>query len=90
MVDRRSMVQNQMTTENLRKLERVFRVVFELPANAEVTRVSQLSQQNWDSLRHVTLVAALESEFNISLDIEDSLSINSFETTRQLLEQRGA
>ena len=29
----------------------------------------------WDSLGHVTLVAALESEFNVSLDMADALRI---------------
>lgn len=79
-----------MAPENLTKLERIFRAVFELPATAEVAQVSQQLQPNWDSLRHVTLVAAIENEFNVSLDIADSLSIISFATTRRLLEQRGA
>jgi acyl carrier protein len=78
-----------MTPEKLQKLERVFRTVFELPRTAEVAAVSQTSQENWDSLRHVTLLSAVESEFNVSIDTAEALRINSFETTRQLLEERG-
>jgi acyl carrier protein len=79
-----------MTPEQMTKLEQVFRAVFELPSGADVVRISQTSQENWDSLRHVTLVAAIESEFNISIDTADALRITSFQTTRQLLEERGA
>jgi acyl carrier protein len=78
-----------MDTGKIEKLQEIFRVVFELPPAADVTRVQQKTQKNWDSLGHVTLVAALESEFKISLDTADTLRINSFDTTRQLLEERG-
>jgi acyl carrier protein len=78
-----------MTPEKFKKLEQVFRVVFELPSTAEVARVSQASQANWDSLRHVTLVTAVENEFGVSIDTADALRLDSFETTLQLLEERG-
>jgi acyl carrier protein len=71
------------------KVKEIFRVVFELPPAADVTHIEQKTQSNWDSLGHVTLIAALESEFSIRLDIADTLRINSFETTLQFLEEKG-
>lgn len=78
-----------MTTNQIRKLDQIFRMVFELPENAPVTQISQTSQENWDSLRHVTLVTAIESEFNISIDVADAMRITSYETVRKILEEQG-
>jgi acyl carrier protein len=79
-----------MSDANNEKLQDIFRAVFELHATADVARMGQRTHPNWDSLRHVMLVAALESEFNICLDAADALRITSFETTQQLLQERGA
>lgn len=78
-----------MTDRDYEKLQEIFRVVFELPATVDATHVHQKTQGNWDSLCHVTLIAALENEFNVNLDTADALRIDSFETTRMLLEERG-
>ncbi|MBC7790930.1 MAG: acyl carrier protein [Anaerolineae bacterium] len=56
---------------------------------ANVTGISQTSQQSWDSLAHVLLVAAIESEFGITLDAADQLRMPSFEATQLLLEEKG-
>ena len=80
----------QAMQDQIQKLEQVLRVVFELPATADVTQLSQKSQDNWDSLGHVKLTTALESEFNVSIDTADSMRIDSYEAIRQLLEERGA
>ena len=78
-----------VNSDKVQKLEDVFRVVFELPAAADVRRLLQNDDEKWDSLAHVKLVAALESEFNLNLDTADALRIKSFETARELLEERG-
>ncbi|HEY2850730.1 MAG TPA: acyl carrier protein [Gemmatimonadaceae bacterium] len=78
-----------MNDTHTEKLQEVFRVVFELPRAVDVSRVRQKTQENWDSLRHVMLIAALESEFGVRLDTADALCLNSFETAQQLLEGRG-
>lgn len=78
-----------MSYSDIEKLKEIFRAVFEVPPATDVSRMEQKAHPNWDSLCHVTLVAALESEFNITLDTADALRITSFETTRQLLEERG-
>ena len=71
------------------KLENVFRAVFELAPDTDVSRVRQISEPRWDSLAHVSLVAAVESEFNLNLDAADSLRITSFQATQLLLDEKG-
>ena len=34
--------------------------------------------QEWDSLKHVNLVMALEQEFNLRINVEDAVEMTSF------------
>jgi acyl carrier protein len=70
-------------------LEQVFRAVLQLPETADVRSIRQVNQKSWDSLAHVSLVAAVESEFNLSVDIAESLELTSFEAFALFLEERG-
>jgi len=78
-----------MNPENLSRLEAVFREALSLPAEADVRKVRQLNQAAWDSLGHVTLMAALEGEFGIALDTSEMLALTSFEAVRLFLEEKG-
>jgi acyl carrier protein len=70
-------------------LEQVFRAVLELPEEAEVGSVRQVSQASWDSLAHVSLVLAVENEFNLSIDVADSIELTSFQAFALFLEEKG-
>jgi acyl carrier protein len=70
-------------------LEQVFRAVLQLPDDAPVSAVRQVNQKSWDSLAHVSLIAAVESEFNLSIDIADSLELTSYEAFALFLEEQG-
>jgi acyl carrier protein len=79
-----------MTTPFGVRLEEIFRAVFELPTDANVTQLRQLSTPKWDSLAHVSLVTAIESEFGLSIDAADQLRMTSYAATMVLLEERSA
>lgn len=70
------------------KLSDVFRAVLNLDPAADVSSLRQLGTPAWDSLAHVTLVAALESEFGVAVDIEESLELTSYQAVRLYLEER--
>lgn len=70
------------------RLEMIFRAVFELPASRDVRTVRQVAEPKWDSLAHATLVAAIESEFGINIDIADALELTSFDAARLIVEER--
>ncbi|MCC6432171.1 MAG: acyl carrier protein [Gemmatimonadaceae bacterium] len=70
-------------------LEEIFRAIFELPAQADVTGLTQKQHAAWDSLAHVTLIGAIESEFDLSIDVADSMEITSFDAARRYLESQG-
>jgi len=44
----------------------------------------------WDSLNHLTLVMALETEFGIELTADDVLEMRDLSTIRHVLRRRGA
>lgn len=71
------------------KLEQIFRAVFALPASAPVRDLEQPGVPMWDSLGHVSLVAALESEFDTSIDVDEALRMTSYATVRGLLAEKG-
>jgi acyl carrier protein len=77
-----------MTREDERKLAEVFRAVLSLGQDTDVSGVRQLNAPGWDSLAHVSLVAAVESEFGISIDIADSLALASYPAFKLYLEER--
>lgn len=72
------------------KLAAIFRAVFELDDDADVSGIRQLNFPKWDSLAHVTLVGAVESEFGISIDIADSLELTSYEAMVVYLEDHAS
>ena len=41
----------------------------------------------WDSVGHMTLVAALEDEFDIMMDTDDIIDFSSFEVGKQILKK---
>ena len=69
------------------RLQAIFRGVFNLLDSADVSRCRQVSTPEWDSMAHVSLVAAIESEFSVSIDAADSITLTSYEATRLYLEE---
>jgi acyl carrier protein len=78
-----------MTNARDSKLQEIVTSVLQLPPDADITRVSQLSAETWDSLAHVSLMLAIESEFGVSIDINDQLALSSVPAIRLYLEERG-
>ncbi len=71
------------------RLQAVFRAVFDLPASADVSNCRQANTPTWDSMAHVSLVAAIEGEFGLTIDAGDSLTLTSYESARLYLEGQG-
>ena len=71
-------------------LQELVRAVLELPADADVTSTAQRVSPSWDSLAHVTLMTALESEFDLEIDLDDSLLLTSYDSVRKYVAARRA
>ena len=71
------------------KLIEIFRLVLELPPNTDVTSLEQIDAPSWDSLAHISLVSAMESEFGTTIDASDALNITSFAAAQRIVDERG-
>jgi acyl carrier protein len=78
-----------LTADADAKLSEIVRAVLQLPADADISRARQLSVETWDSLAHVSLMIAIESEFGVSIDIADRITLTSVPAIRLYLEERG-
>lgn len=76
------------TTET--RLQEIMRVVLKLPADADVANAERERVGSWDSLAHVTLMLAIESEFGIAIDLADQLELTSYPAIRLYLQEHGA
>lgn len=69
---------------NLEKLTKIFSETFEI--SEEKTKGLQYQGiEQWDSVGHMTLIAAIEDEFNIQLDTDDIIDMSSFEKAIEIL-----
>lgn len=69
------------------KIKFVMATVFEL--NIKDININSSSQniQNWDSLKHMNLIIALEEEFQVSFEEDDIPEIQSFMKISNALER---
>jgi acyl carrier protein len=78
-----------MSPDIVKRLEEIFRIIFAVEDGRDVTTVEKETEPHWDSFAHVSLVAAIEGEFGVTLEIADMEAITSFVTAHQLLQARG-
>jgi len=67
-------------------LRQVMATVLEVPADTVGPDTDMDTVENWDSLRHLTLVLSLEQEFGVHIDDEDAGSITSYPLIKLVLE----
>jgi acyl carrier protein len=63
--------------------------VLGLPPERIVDDLAMKGTENWDSLRHMELVASLEKEFGIELTFEEIVLMTSVGAIRGVLRTRG-
>ena len=69
---------------NLEKYNQAFMETLEVKEEQLYGLVYQ-SVELWDSVGHMTLVAALEDAFGIMMETDDIIDLNSFEKGKELL-----
>lgn len=69
---------------NLEKLAKIFAETFEI-SEAETKGLQYQGIEQWDSVGHMTLIAALEDEFDIQFETDDIIDMSSFEKAQEIL-----
>jgi len=71
---------------NKEKYVEAFTESFEIPAE-EVENLKYQDIPAWDSVGHMSLIAALEDAFDIMMDTDDIIDFDSFEKGMELLKK---
>jgi len=72
---------------NNTRLVKCFEQALGIPAEQVADTLSYNSIKLWDSVAHMSLVAALEAEFDIMLDTDDILAMSSVSVAREILKK---
>ena len=78
-----------MREENLEKLKQIFIVVLDLSDGVDPSDVVRETNKAWDSLAHMSLVAAMESEFSVSIDASEAEKITFFSAAEAMIGEKG-
>ena len=62
--------------------------IFEVDVNKLPESFNQQDVENWDSLRHLSLIVELESAFGISFEPEEISKMNSFQSVIKFTKEK--
>lgn len=74
-----------MSTDNNEKLVGAFVEALQIEAIAVTDELQYNTIKEWDSVAHMTLVAALEEVFDIMLDTDDIIDMSSVGKAKEIL-----
>ena len=72
---------------NYQKYVDVFTSCFEIDSK-DVEKLEYQGIENWDSVGHMGLIAALEDAFGIMMETDDIIDFSSFEKGKEILENK--
>ncbi|MDC7692822.1 acyl carrier protein [Asticcacaulis sp. DXS10W] len=71
------------------RLIKAFSEGLEISKDLVTDELSFQGIQEWDSVGHMTLIASLESEFDIMFDTDDVIDLSSVAVAKKILEKYG-
>ncbi|MCL1955042.1 MAG: acyl carrier protein [Spirochaetes bacterium] len=71
---------------NQEKYEKAFTGTFDVDSN-ELAELKYQDIDEWDSVGHMALMAALEETFDIMLDTDDIIDFSSFQKGKEILKK---
>jgi len=71
------------------RLSRLIAEILRLPIQSVNDELSLRSTDNWDSLTHMELIAAIEQEFSVDLTADDIVAMTTYSGIKSVLGARG-
>jgi acyl carrier protein len=62
------------------RLKKVLSNILDIPETEINEQSSMKSISNWDSLKHIQLMTAIEEEFEVTLSLEDMIAMTNYPT----------
>ncbi len=78
-----------MNGKSYQNLQELFAKALGIESDQVNDALAYRSIPEWDSIGHMALVAALESEFDIMLDTNDILDLSSLQVAKEILIRHG-
>jgi acyl carrier protein len=75
--------------ENAEKLRNIFANALEVDKSIVVDSLEYNSIPQWDSVAHMSLVAAIDDGFDIMMETDDVIDMSSFGKAREILKKYG-
>jgi len=60
-------------------IEKILSFVLNISGDYDFNSLSIDTNQNWDSMKHVTIITAIENEFDIFIEADDATLLTSYE-----------
>ena len=76
-------------SESENKLRQAFARGLDIPESAVNDGLKYASSPGWDSVAHMSLVASLDSTFDIMMDTDDVIDMSSYVKAREILTKYG-
>lgn len=73
--------------DNLERYDHVFKTIFRVDSSDLYEGFAYGLIKKWDSITHLSLITALEDEFDIMFDSEDILHFGSYENGKKLMKK---
>lgn len=67
------------------QLKNIFSSVLNLPLEEVSDSISMDTVEDWDSIKHLSLILSLEQEFTISIQPEDSMVMINYQLVKTIL-----
>ena len=74
---------------NIEKYQRIFEEIFSVDASVLNDKFNFKDVEEWDSLRHLTLISELEDAFDIMFETDDILHFGGFYNGMKILGRYG-
>jgi acyl carrier protein len=73
--------------DNTEKLRKIFAEALNIKIETVTDNLEYNSIPEWDSVAHMSLVAAIDSAFDIMLDTDDVIDMSSFGKAKEILKK---
>lgn len=75
--------------DNTEKLRQIFAEALEIDKKRVVDSLEYNSVPQWDSVAHMSLVAAIDNAFDTMLETDDVIDMSSFGKAKEILKKYG-
>ncbi len=75
--------------ENEKKLRQIFAEALEIDKSKIVDSLEYNTVPQWDSVAHMSLIAAIDSGFDIMMETDDVIDMSSYGKAKEILKKYG-